>query len=377
MNPVCVVHNSLNIVGGGERLSLSVIESLKDSGYRVRLITTEPTNWDHVRRMTGKDIRPDVEETVFPFRVKYFGIYARLLTFLKLLRKKGKCLLTINTHGDVLPISTDIVYMHYPTFTLLEDQAVNIKYKESMFWRTYFLPYKFIQERLTGKLEGSVILTNSEYSREAIRRHIGVDATVVYPPVDLKAFLPLSENDERQDVVVSCGRYSPEKNQLLLLKLAKELPDYGFIVIGASSGKVSGAYYNRLLDERRRMGLTNIVFHRDLPRRDQLEIYSRSKVYVHPMIGEHFGIAVVEAMASGLIPIVHKSGGTWSDIVRGGLYGYGFQDLDEAVKAVEEAFMNYESIRDRVVNRAREFDEECFKEKFISIVEEVLNNRQR
>ena len=36
---------------------------------------------------------------------------------------------------------------------------------------------------------------------------------------------------------------------------------------------------------------------------------TRAKVYFHPMIGEHFGMAVVEAMASGLIPVVPNVGG--------------------------------------------------------------------
>ncbi len=31
-------------------------------------------------------------------------------------------------------------------------------------------------------------------------------------------------------------------------------------------------------------------------------IMARAKVYFHPMVGEHFGMSVVEAMAAGLIP---------------------------------------------------------------------------
>jgi glycosyltransferase involved in cell wall biosynthesis len=34
-----------------------------------------------------------------------------------------------------------------------------------------------------------------------------------------------------------------------------------------------------------------------------------AKVYLHTMVGEHFGISIVEAMASGCIPVSHNSGG--------------------------------------------------------------------
>jgi glycosyltransferase involved in cell wall biosynthesis len=38
--------------------------------------------------------------------------------------------------------------------------------------------------------------------------------------------------------------------------------------------------------------------------RTLLSIIRESRVYFHPMVGEHFGMAVLEAMAAGLIPVV-------------------------------------------------------------------------
>jgi glycosyltransferase involved in cell wall biosynthesis len=39
-------------------------------------------------------------------------------------------------------------------------------------------------------------------------------------------------------------------------------------------------------------------------------LMKKSKVYFHPLPGEPFGIAIVEAMASGPIPIVPTIGGS-------------------------------------------------------------------
>jgi glycosyltransferase involved in cell wall biosynthesis len=40
-----------------------------------------------------------------------------------------------------------------------------------------------------------------------------------------------------------------------------------------------------------------------------LSIMRESKVYFHPMVGEQFGISIIEAMAAGLVPVVSDVGG--------------------------------------------------------------------
>jgi alpha-1,2-mannosyltransferase len=47
-------------------------------------------------------------------------------------------------------------------------------------------------------------------------------------------------------------------------------------------------------------------------KRDEIfEIFSKAKVAIHTMKYEHFGIAIVELMASGIITIAHNSGKTF------------------------------------------------------------------
>lgn len=370
---VCVVHSTLNSVGGGERVCLAVIEALKSMGFTTRLIVTEPTDWNFVKKMVGDAVRPDEELTIIPFRVRAFGIYMRLLTFLKIITSRDGCDLVVNTHGDVLPVSSDIIYMHYPTFALVKEFPVNAKYSKSLFWRLYFYPYEKIQSWLVRKMKWKVLLTNSEFSKEAIKRYVGAEATVLYPPVDVGDFLKVSENRDRGDRVVSCGRYTPEKNYEFILRLAKELPHIEFIIIGAYSGKVSSTYYSKLVKMKERLGLRNVRLLRNVPRDEQLRVYSRSKVFLHAMIGEHFGIAVVEAMASGLIPVVHRSGGPWLDIIDRGRYGLGFTSIDEAINAVEKALKEYQAMRVKVIERAKLFSRESFIESFKEVINRAIS----
>jgi alpha-1,2-mannosyltransferase len=42
---------------------------------------------------------------------------------------------------------------------------------------------------------------------------------------------------------------------------------------------------------------------------------SQATIGVHTMVNEHFGIGVIEYMASGLIPVANRSGGPLMDII--------------------------------------------------------------
>ena len=92
------------------------------------------------------------------------------------------------------------------------------------------------------------------------------------------------------------------------------------------------------------------------------------------MIGEHFGIAVVEGMAAGLVPVVHKSGGAWNDIILRGRYGFGFSSVDEAIRCIETGIKDYQRYRDQAIKRAKMFSKERFKERFKMILEDLINN---
>jgi len=377
MKTIGVLHNSLNSCGGGERVCISIIEALKEMGFKVVLATVEPTDWHRVDNIFGEIEKPDKELSLVKFKVRSFGIYLRQLSFLLAAKLRKECDLIINTHGDVIPIATDIVYVHYPTFALLEEEpnliAANIKYSKSLFWKMYFAPYKLLASVNAYLFSGKskLLLTNSEFSKKAIERFLGQKAVVLHPPVDVDRFYwPFGG---REDIIVSCGRYSPEKNYEFVLRLAEVLNEFQFMIIGASSGNVSDRYYRKLLTIVKNKKIKNVDLIRDLPFDQLVRTYRKAKVYLHAMRGEHFGIAVAEAMASGLIPVVHKSGGAWTDIVDYGAYGYGYSSFEEAVNAVEKAVMKADELRGSIIKQAMNFNKSNFKKRFKQILENILS----
>ena len=386
---VGIIHNSLNPTGGGERLCLETIKSLKEAGYKVALVTVEPTDWKKVKRIIGKVTKPDMEISLLNFKTRIFGIYMRLLTSFLASKLRKRCDIILNTHGDVLPIEANIVYMHYPTFALLKESPVNMKYSSSLFWRAYFTPYEGIQRFLIKRFLNnlvflnSLILTNSIFSKKAIRKYTGKNATIIYPPVDVETFAYAAKRYTREDLVISCGRYSPEKNYEFILEVAEKLKNkpIRFIIVGASSGRVSREYYEKLEKIRQVKKLKNVELLKDLDFSKLLALYGKAKIYFHAMRYEHFGISIVEAMAAGLVPVVHRSGGPWEDILKSqqGKYGFSYLTTEEAAQIIEDLIENKHA-RKEIVSRNMEytytFSSESYKKKILNMIEYCLGDIQ-
>lgn len=352
----------MNSLGGGERLLVATIEAFKEAGWEVTLATVEPTDWELVSRVWGKVVRPDKEITLLPFKVRAFGIYTRQLTTLMISQLKRKHDLVFNTHGDVVVAESDITYMHFPTFVMWGQSYT--KY-ESGFWRLYFTPHYALQKKLIRRHIRALLLTNSRFSKHVIRKAVGKNSIVVHPPVDVRC---LNLNGKREDVVVSIGRFSKEKRYEFVLEVAERVPNVEFHICGSLT-PANKPYYNMLVNAIEERGLKNVHLHTNIPQKDLEKLLAQAKVYFHAMINEHFGISVVEGMASGLVPVVHKSGGTWTDVVDYGRYGYGYKTVGEAVDCIRNALENYDNLTAVVRERAKHFSKEKYKKRIVRVIE--------
>jgi len=106
--------------------------------------------------------------------------------------------------------------------------------------------------------------------------------------------------------------------------------------------------------------------------REYCSLLGRSKVFVHPKIGEHFGIAIVEAMASGCATICHRSGGPLTDIILGDeRYGLLYRNKEELVRKVKYLLSDENIWRDfsrRAIEGAKRFGYERIKSKVESLI---------
>lgn len=87
-------------------------------------------------------------------------------------------------------------------------------------------------------------------------------------------------------------------------------------MIGATRGKDDEAIVEQLKELAIELNVQESVkFYINKPREEIMSLFSRSKVAVHTMKEEHFGISIVEMMSAGLIVIAHNSAGPKMDII--------------------------------------------------------------
>jgi alpha-1,2-mannosyltransferase len=181
-------------------------------------------------------------------------------------------------------------------------------------------------------LKKATIITNSNYTRNAIKKVWNIDSTDIYPTCPQYSF-PLEDKikiEKDTKTVCSLGRFVPEKKYDTIIQIAKQRPQLKFELIGGvAEDKIS--YLNNLKNKAPK----NVTFHVNATENQKIEILKRSKILIHSFKGEHFGIALIEAMSAGLIPISHNSGAAKEDNIVDEKFRY--NDLDSALNCLDIA----------------------------------------
>jgi glycosyltransferase involved in cell wall biosynthesis len=164
------------------------------------------------------------------------------------------------------------------------------------------------------------LMTNSEYSREEIRRNIGIppeQVRVVYHGIDDidGAAGPLAGSvagplagsligDPERPIVITVGIVDAtnleRKGIRAFVQAAAEIPEVNFIVAGKIVGD-AGTELERIAPGNVR--LTGWLEH------DELEsLLRRARVYVQASRHEGFGVSVAEAMLARCVPVATRAG---------------------------------------------------------------------
>jgi len=152
---------------------------------------------------------------------------------------------------------------------------------------------------------------------------------VLYPPVDIQV-----NKMEKEEIVLSLGRFSEDKRQLEQLQVAKGCPSLQFILVGFVGDRDSKRYHERCRRYIKEEALENVTLLTNVDRQTKSDLLARAKFFIHTLRNEPFGLSVAEAIAHGCIPIVHNSGGPAEMIPNSRLR---FDDVNGAINSLRKA----------------------------------------
>jgi len=225
-------------------------------------------------------------------------------------------------------------------------------------------------------------LAISEYTKRWTRAFWGVDSCVLYPPVNTRFAVRPKVNR-----IISVGRFSTsghKKHHALMLKAFADLVetervDWRYSCFGGLGPmREDRSYFESVRDLNVTCGADVIP---NVDRALLVESYEAAKVFwhaagfgadesSHPLDAEHFGIATVEAMAAGCVPVVVNKGAQ-PEIVEHGISGFLWNTPQELVAYTRRLILDDQHrARMSAAARARAafFSRERFAERLFQLV---------
>ena len=327
-----------DVVGGGEKLFLKLALLLKGQGHDVKVLCTgDPSEKSYAGIKTIR----------IPLNRYLMNLFFPLIAW----------------HAfDVDIIQTASGNMAFPSWLagkiLRKPVVCYIHHIAGKNWRYIRGPvlgsiFQFMEKLFLARSYDSVIFQNKH--SESIGRNIGIDQSrmkMITPGIDYKEF----ENGKtkKENFVLFVGSFRMDKSLVnvkglnYLLEAARKLPKIKFVIVGG------GEY----LKELKKDSPSNVEFTGPLTGKPLKDIFKRASIFCLPSLAEGFGLAILEAMASGCAIISTIDVGQKGHLIKP-------ENANEIVKGIEFYF-NHPKLSLKDGNKNRELVKSFTWHRFIN-----------
>jgi glycosyltransferase involved in cell wall biosynthesis len=316
----------------------------------------------------------------------------------------GEYDLIVNTHGDLLPYynQTDspeinkksiVTYCHFPLVPQLIQQGNNSQGYVRFVRR--WIKVDDIEQDFKEKIlenvsktyelmiKNTTVLTNSNFSKRAIEQYYGptVKPATIHPPVDVEKFRKIALRPaDRENMILVISRFSPDKQLENTIEigniLINEIKIDAKIILVGNIATEDHQYLEQL---KRLIGEYNLdnkfTVEVGISFEQLLELMRKSKVYLHPLAGEPFGISIVEAMSAGLIPVVPDEGGCTEFVPQYYQFHTHQQAADIIGKILIASDNNMQAERTQLSESVSKFSTESYKAGLRKVIEPLLSSK--
>jgi len=231
--------------------------------------------------------------------------------------------------------------------SLVNAYYVHVPYRGGLHPVVYYRPYigKAINILLKGydyyilNRKNIFVFCNSFTTYISYNR-FNIPGEVVYYPFNYSRFY---SDPNKLNIAVSIGVFSRFKLHEVTLKIARLVRNVKFIIIGALNDPKYFAYLRKIKPP-------NVILIPNATEELKVRLLSKAKFYVHSRRAEGLGVANLEGMASGAVPIVVDSG-AFREVVTHDV-GFRWKTPEEAAEYIE-FLLRHPNIWQRLSNNAR------------------------
>lgn len=271
-----------------------------------------------------------------------------------------------------------IIFLSDGSIPLIFGKKLVIHFQFPVEWVNFSLKTKFKLSKVKK------IICNSFFTKRYIDKKFNIQSLVLYPPVELSSKKAI----KKKNIVLNVGRFgnnnqgSSFKKQEVMVSVFKEmikrgLKNWEFVLIVSTREEDKEG-----LKKLKNGALGFPIKFVENPKNPTLwEVYREAKIYwhaagfgedlqKHPERAEHFGIATVEAMGAGCVPVVFNAGGQ-KEIVEDGKSGFLWNTEKELIKKTNLLIENpnlWEEMSVEAIEKAKVFNRERFCKELTSIL---------
>jgi glycosyltransferase involved in cell wall biosynthesis len=259
-----------------------------------------------------------------------------------------------------------IMYCHTPPRPIT-DQLESKLSKSSKFLQPIFRLFAKILVagyRFEAKTM-DIIITNSTNTQNRLKKYIGLESKIIYPPVNTNRFKYINQ----KDFYLSYGRLETIKRIPLIVEAFAKMPDKKLIICS------SGPLKNWLIEEIKTRNLTNVTYEGIVEDKRLEELVGNCISGIYIPVDEDAGMTQCELMSAGKPVIGVADGGLLETIIdqKTGILMPKNPTVEDLILAIQK--MSPEkalSMKQDCINQAQNFSSNIFFKKMDKVVEELF-----
>lgn len=236
-------------------------------------------------------------------------------------------------------------------------------YKRPIFdiWVHY---HRWLNRRDINQVDS--IVSISQNVRKRVKKYLKKDSFVIYPPVDTSKY----HFGKVGDYWLSVNRLITHKRIDMQVEAFKQLPNEKLVIVGSYEQSKHFLSYAKSIKQTKSKNVEILSW---VDSKKLIDLYANCKGFVTTSHDEDFGMAIIEAMASGK-PVIAPHEGGYIETVRDGKCGMLIDKInpERLALAITKIGKNPEKYRNACIAQAKKFDKEIYISKIKKLVENQL-----